>query len=134
MLRRLSRLWLAAAVAAGVVGCGGAQDLTGEWVATSDNAEGTAFVFREDSTALWLLPDTFRLRYAADRGASPHTLDLSGFGRGPLQGYLLYCIYEFVEDDTLRLDCEPGVPGERGARIRPGVFGAQQTQTFARRR
>ncbi len=114
-------------------GCADTDGLTGEWQAVSDNAEGSSFVFREDGTALWLLPDTFQLAYEADLGASPHTLDLSGFESGPLEGYVLYCIFELEGEDTLRLDCEPGVPGERGANIRPGEFGAQQTQTFARR-
>ena len=117
-----------------LVACGGSRELTGRWVATSENAEGTSFVFGDDGTVLWLLPDTFHLRYETDPGASPRTLDLSGFDRGPLQGYVLYCIYEFPEDERLRLDCEPGVPGERGSRIRPKTFGAVQTQTFVRRR
>lgn len=112
--------------------CGDSGQLTGEWVATSENAQGTTFVFRDDGTALWLLPDTFRLRYAVDNDASPSTLDLSGFDRGPLQGYVLYCIFEFESADTMRLDCEPGVDSDRGAGIRPGQFGAEQTQTFER--
>ena len=114
-------------------GCGGPDDLTGEWVAASENAQGTTFVFRDDGTALWLLPDTFRLRYEADHDASPSTLDLSGFDRGPLQGYVLYCIFELEGSDTLRLDCEPGVDTDRGEGIRPGQFGAEQTQSFERR-
>lgn len=131
MLRRALPFSIAALV--GTSGCGDSDALTGEWVATSENAEGSAFTFREDGTALWLLPDTFRLRYEADHRSSPHTLDLSGFESGPLQGYVLYCIFELEGDDTMRLDCEPGVPGERGANIRPEGFGAQQTQTFVRR-
>lgn len=114
--------------------CGDSDALTGEWVATSDNAEGSAFVFREDGTALWLLPDTFHVRYVADLGSSPHTLDLSGFERGPLEGYVLYCIFELEGDAAMRLDCEPGVDSERGPAIRPKEFGAEQTQTFERRR
>ncbi|MGH7557923.1 MAG: hypothetical protein ACREMD_09175 [Gemmatimonadota bacterium] len=114
-------------------GCADTDGLTGEWQAVSDNAEGSAFVFREDGTALWLLPDTFQVRYEADFGASPHALDLSEFETGPLEGYVLYCIFELEGDATLRLDCEPGVPGERGANIRPEEFGARQTQTFVRR-
>lgn len=114
-------------------GCGDSDGLTGEWVATSDNAEGSSFVFREDGTALWLLPDTFPIRYESDLQTSPHTLDLSGFDRGPLEGYVLYCIFELDGDAVLRLDCEPGVASDRGAAIRPKEFGAEQTQTFARR-
>ncbi|MGH7564145.1 MAG: hypothetical protein ACREK5_06955 [Gemmatimonadota bacterium] len=131
MLRRALVFAMAAIVV--MSGCGDSGGLTGEWVATSENAEGSAFIFREDGTALWILPDTFQVRYEADFGASPHTLDLSGFKSGPLQGYVLYCIFEFEGDATLRLDCEPGVATDRGAGIRPEDFGAQQTQTFVRR-
>lgn len=132
MLRRALLLAVPAIVASG--GCGDSSGLTGEWVATSDNAHGSAFVFREDGAALWLLPDTFRIRYEADFGPTPHTLDLSGFDRGPLEGYVLYCIFELEGDSALRLDCEPGVDSERGAGLRPAEFGAEQTQTFERRR
>ena len=114
-------------------GAPGASGLVGEWVATSENAERSEFVFREDGTALWLLPDTFRIRYEADLDASPHALDLSGFEEGPLRGYVLYCIFDLEGDDTMRLDCEPGVATERGAGLRPDEFGSEQTQTFARR-
>ncbi len=133
MLRRASCLAFAVVTIVVTSACGDSDGLTGEWAAASENADGSAFVFREDGTALWLLPDTFRLRYEADLGASPHTLDLSGFDRGPLQGYVLYCIFELEGGATLRLDCEPGVASDRGAAIRPGEFGAQQTQTFTRR-
>jgi len=115
-------------------GVPGASGLVGEWEATSPNAPGTAFVFRENGSALWLLPDTFRIRYEIDLDTSPHALDLSGFESGPLEGYVLYCIFDLEGDDTMRLDCEPGVATERGAGIRPDEFGGEQTQTFARRR
>lgn len=113
-------------------GVRGGSGLVGEWQATSENAEGTSFVFRDDGTALWLLPDTFRIQYEADLDASPKALDLSGFESGPLEGYVLYCVFE-LEGEELRLDCEPGVASERGAGIRPDEFGDEQTQTFARR-
>jgi hypothetical protein len=113
--------------------CGDAPALVGEWEATSENAEGSSFVFREDGTALWLLPDTFRIRYETDLDASPRALDLSGFEEGPLRGYMLYCIFDLEGDDTMRLDCEPGVATERGTGIRPDEFGGEQTQIFARR-
>ncbi|HKY61193.1 MAG TPA: hypothetical protein VJP59_09290 [Gemmatimonadota bacterium] len=131
MLRRTVAAALVAIPVAAA--CGDAPGLVGEWEATSENAEGTSFVFREDGSALWLLPDTFRIRYEADPDASPRTLDLSGFEDGPLRGYVLYCIFDLEGDDTLRLDCEPGVATERGAGIRPDEFGGEQTQTFARR-
>jgi len=114
-------------------GVPGGSGLVGEWDATSANAEGTSFVFREDGSALWLLPDTFRIRYEADRDATPRALDLLGFEDGPLEGYVLYCIFDLEGDVTLRLDCEPGVATERGAGIRPDEFGGEQTQIFARR-
>ncbi len=113
--------------------CGDDPDLVGEWEAISENAEGSAFVFGEEGTALWLLQDTFHIRYEADLDASPHTLDLSGFEEGPLEGYVLYCIFDLEGNDTMRLDCEPGVASERGAGIRPDGFGSEQTQTFVRR-
>ncbi|HET6341017.1 MAG TPA: hypothetical protein VFG78_02405 [Gemmatimonadota bacterium] len=113
--------------------CGNSPGLVGEWQATSENAAGSSFVFREDGTALWLLPDTFQIRYETDLDASPRALDLSGFEEGPLRGYVLYCIFDLDGDDTMRLDCEPGVASERGAGIRPDEFGGEQTQTFVRR-
>jgi hypothetical protein len=116
-----------------VAACGNSPGLVGEWQATSENAEGSSFVFREDGTALWLLPDTFQIRYETDLDASPRALDLSGFEKGPLRGYVLYCIFDLEGDDTMRLDCEPGVASERGAGIRPDDFGGEQTQTFVRR-
>jgi hypothetical protein len=116
-----------------VAACGNSPGLVGEWQATSENAEGSSFVFREDGTALWLLPDTFQIRYETDLHASPRALDLSGFEKGPLRGYVLYCIFDLEGDDTMRLDCEPGVASERGAGIRPDEFGGEQTQTFVRR-
>ncbi len=122
----------AALVAFTIQAACGSPSLVGEWEASSENAEGSSFIFREDGTALWLLPDTFRIRYRADFDSTPHTLDLSGFEEGPLRGYLLYCIFDFQDDDILRLDCEPGVASDRGAGIRPDAFGAQQTQIFAR--
>ncbi len=113
--------------------CGNSPGLVGQWDATSENAQGSSFVFRDDGTALWLLPDTFRIRYEVDFDASPNALDLSGFEEGPLRGYVLYCIFDLEGGDTMRLDCEPGVATERGAGIRPDEFGGEQTQTFARR-
>lgn len=113
--------------------CGDSTGLVGEWEATSENAEGTSFVFREGGSALWLLPDTFRIQYETDLDVSPHALDLSDFEDGPLEGYVLYCIFDLEGADRLRLDCEPGVATERGAGIRPDEFGGEQTQTFSRR-
>jgi hypothetical protein len=128
--RRLAATLFGISVAAA---CGNSPGLVGEWQATSENAEGSSFVFREDGTALWLLPDTFQIRYETDLDASPRALDLSGFEKGPLRGYVLYCIFDLEGDDTMRLDCEPGVASERGAGIRPDEFGGEQTQTFVRR-
>lgn len=131
MLRRtVAATLFAISVAAA---CGNSSGLVGEWQAASENAEGSSFVFREDGTALWLLPDTFQIRYETDLDASPRALDLSGFEEGPLRGYVLYCIFDLEGDDTMRLDCEPGVASERGAGIRPDEFGGEQTQTFVRR-
>ena len=125
-----------AAALAGIIvlaACGDRASLVGEWEATSENAAGSSFVFHADGTALWVLPDTFRIRYEADFGASPHALDLSGFEEGPLAGYVLYCIFELEGDDRMRLDCEPGVATDRGSGVRPNTFGSEQTQTFVRR-
>jgi len=118
--------------------------LVGSWeqsgavagAAGGDTASRQHFVFRADSTALWIVNtaarrDTFAVQYRLNATTSPAWLDLFGFGAGPLQGRTLYCIADLAVRDEFRLDCEPGRTGSTGAR--PASF-TNQTLTLRRRR
>jgi len=111
--------------------------LLGSWEQEAAPAAGSqAFVFRSDSTALWIIStparrDTFAIRYRVGAAATPLPLDLYGFARGPLQGRTLYCIVDLPTPERFRMDCEPGRSGDRADENRPRTF-TDQTVTYRR--
>lgn len=121
----------------GLAGCGGGggPTVTGTW--SGQDAEGytLTLVFEEEGGALWIadrvpgVQDTTLLTYRADTAARPRHIEIRGFTSGPLAGMTMYGIYELVGADSLRLDLEPGLPGETG--VRPDSFAAG-TMVFTR--
>ncbi|HEU4570892.1 MAG TPA: META domain-containing protein, partial [Gemmatimonadales bacterium] len=105
-----------------------AATLLGPWHVVSDNALGTGFDFRPDSTVTWQLGAPSELRYAFDPAPDPAHLDITGFPGGPLKGRTLYCVVKFSTPDRFRMDCEPG----EDPAARPHGFDAAQTEEFAR--
>lgn len=118
--------------------CGGdaGVSLVGEWTGTDTAGQTTRFVFRADSTGLWVAAtqgavDTVSLRYTLNRDTVPHHLDLSRLDRGPLAGATLYGILTFDGNDSFQLDLEPGPPGAGDRAPRPTRFTAE-TVVFTR--
>ncbi len=110
-------------------GCSGPGPLLGRWEGI-DSEQGTqTFVFERGGKAHWIIEyqgksQTFDVRYKLDRTPTPHHLDLTDFGAGPLAGQALYCLAE-VTADELRIDCRPGEPGAAGAASRPKAWSDQ---------
>lgn len=111
--------------------------IIGQWTGRDSGGNEQVFVFRTDSTALWIFnpssaqADTFNLQYTIIYKASPTQLDLTGFNRGFLKGRTLYGIVEFAGADTFRVDFEPGPPDTNAADVRPRTF-TEQTVTYTR--
>ncbi len=90
--------------------------LLGSWEGQNDTRGSMSFTFSADQTATWVVqlpsgPETMNLSYAAAARDGRLCIDLSGFETGPLVGFVMYGLVEFVDEDTLRMDLEPGPPG-----------------------
>lgn len=100
--------------------------IRGTWTGEGAAGEPFTIVFRDRNTALWItdripgVRDTLVLRYTLDTTYIPKHVNVSGFTSGPLAGMTLYGIYELEGTDSLRIDFEPGLPGE--AAVRPRDF------------
>lgn len=110
--------------------------IIGRWAGEDSNGNQQLFVFRADSTALWIFSpsakaDTFNLQYTINYNSSPTQLDLTDFDRGFLKGQTLYGIVEFTGANTFRVDFEPGPPDTVAADVRPKIF-TEQTITYIR--
>ena len=111
--------------------CAGERDkLQGTWRGQGSAGEPFTIVFRQDHSALWItdripgVQDTLALHYTVDTTYIPKQINVSGFTSGPLAGMTLYGIYELEGIDSLRLDFEPGLPGQSVVRphdFRPAV-------------
>ncbi len=89
---------------------GPAHPLLGTWSSVRPNIE-TTYVFDDKGTCVWIFngitgKDSFKLNYEVIDTLSPKSIELKGFERGPLQGMVLFGIYE-VFGDSMRLDFEP---------------------------
>ncbi len=96
----------------------------------------STLAFDLDGGARWTfdLPsgsDAYELKYELKSDHSgPTHLDFTGFTKGPFAGKTLYGIAEW-NDETLRLDAQPGDPGKGGDVVRPKAF-TEQTRVFKR--
>ncbi len=57
-------------------------------------------------------------------------IDLSGFETGPLVRFVMYGLVELVDEGTLRVDLEPGPPGNDDPR--PIALTSQDVITLTR--
>ena len=108
--------------------------IEGRWRGTSANAKGTTYEFQKLRHAvLHRASGSSPIFYSVYRDAQPPwPLDLGGFPPGhPRQGKILYCIFA-VDQDRMRLACEPGGSKDTAEQKRPKAFGAAQTQEFVR--
>lgn len=114
-----------------LAGCIGERTptLSGTWSERDGEKNGLTLVFDDSDRMLWIaervagVRDTTVLSYRVDSAAVPRQIDISGFTRGEMAGMTLYGIYELLGNDSLRLDFEPGLPGERA--VRPDGFTAE---------
>lgn len=103
------------------------HELMGSWSGEDNTGNKQTFVFRDDSTVLWIFSpateaDTFKLNYKFNKNTEPFELDLNGFNRGFLKNRSLFGILEFVDADTFRVDFEPGPTDTLPSLIRPKSF------------
>ena len=125
---RHRRAILAAASLLWLNGCIGepTPTLSGTWSEREREKNRLTLVFDDSGEMLWIaerapgVRDTTALNYRVDSAAVPRQIDISGFTSGEFSGMMLYGIYELVGRDSLRLDFEPGLPGERA--VRPDGF------------
>ena len=114
-----------------LTGCIGERTptLNGTWSGQSREGDRLTLVFDDSDRMLWIaerapgVRDTTVLSYRVDSAAVPRQIDISGFTSGEMAGMTLYGIYELLGPDSLRLDFEPGLPGERA--VRPDGFTAE---------
>ncbi len=107
--------------------------IEGRWRGTSANAKGISYEFKGRSSAVYHRASgpadiAYQLYWEAPPAWS---LNLLGFPPGPYQEKVLYCIVE-VDQDRLRLACEPGGEKDTAAAKRPKAFGGPRTQEFVR--
>lgn len=110
--------------------------LQGTWVGEDADGGRQTFIFRDDNTATWKIESaqftgSFDIEYAFDASTTPHHLDLTGFGTGPLTGQTLYGIITFDGDESFRLDVEPGAADGSGEDVRPTTF-SEQTVVYTK--
>ncbi len=111
------------------------KHLIGTW----SGPDADTFVFESNGQGRWIFArsnasDTFPIHYrAVQRRSSPpsYTLDMWGFETGFLKGRVLLCIVETASPSQMRMDCEPGQPGEESKR--PSAF-TGQTKLYQRAR
>ncbi len=134
--RTLALLPLAALLVAACYGPD-TSDLLGTWRGEDAQGNRLTFVFRDDSTVLWIVDvpagtyDTFPIRYDVDLSEDPAHIGLRGIEGGPLAGMDMYGIIDLIGEDVLRMDLEPGPPGSDPDQVRPKDFGTH-TVTFTR--
>lgn len=85
--------------------------LLGQWTSVRPDI-GTDYVFSNEGECLWIFNgmegrDTFTLDYSVVDTIDPKILELRGFDRGPLEGMVMFGIYE-ISGDSMKLDFEPG--------------------------
>ena len=131
---RLNRL-AAAPIIALSIGCAAvtatdpADRILGTWNGQEGRAAGTSMEFDSDGSATWTIGgEEYRLTYRYSALGSRHHVDLAGFTAGPLAGRTLYCLGQMPDEDTLRLDCEPG----NDPSARPATIDDAQVQIFRR--
>jgi hypothetical protein len=111
------------------------QRLIGNWQGQNDTRGSMSFSFAADSTATWIVqlptgPDTSRVSYTATAHDGRLHIDLSGFERGPLVGSVMYGLIEFAGSDTIKMDFEPGPPGDE--QVRPSDMTSADVMTLVR--
>jgi len=94
-----------------------------------------SFSFQPDGKVVWIVyppsgPDTLHADYAATAVDGRLEIDLSGFEAGPLAGLDMYGLATFDGPDSLRIDFEPGPPGDSS--LRPGDFSSTDVLTLVR--
>lgn len=111
------------------------QRLIGTWQGQNDTRGSMSFSFAADSTATWIVqlptgPDTSRVSYTTTAHDGRLHIDLSGFERGLLVGSVMYGLLEFAGADTLKVDFEPGPPGDE--QVRPSDVTSTDVMTLVR--
>jgi hypothetical protein len=112
-----------------------AQRLVGSWMGQSETRGSMAFIFDADQSAMWIVhrptaADTLHIAYVATERDGRLLIDLSGFETGPLAGLVMYGLVEFEGMDTLRIDLEPGPPGNDEPR--PAALTSPDAMTLVR--
>lgn len=129
LARRLAPRAALAALAAALLACGGSgSDVQGRWTGADAAGNRMTFDFRGGGEGSWIVevgqapPETIAMRYETDPSATPATIDLNGFGSGPLEGRVMAGIYELTGDGALRLDFEPVADPSEADSARPTEF------------
>jgi len=111
------------------------ERLLGSWAGQNETRGSMSFTFDKDGNTTWVVnlpsgPETMNISYStATQDGSLH-VDLSGFEDGPLRGLTMYGLISFDGSDTLRIDFEPGPPGDPGRR--PGALTSPDVLTLVR--
>ncbi|MFV1989024.1 MAG: hypothetical protein ACC682_17265, partial [Gemmatimonadota bacterium] len=92
------------------------QQLIGSWEGQNDTRGSMSFRFSSDGTVTWVVPvptgpETLHISYVAVAHDGRLLLNLSGFETGPLTGMVMYGLVEFESANVIRMDLEPGPPG-----------------------
>lgn len=128
MSTKIKQTLLTLSILISYISCTSSKDkLLGLW----DNKEGQILKFKKDNQAEWIFytktsSDTFQINYNININTKPMQLELTKFESGPLKGKTLFGIIEFINDSTMRFDCEPALAD------RPKNFDAEQTQTYSK--
>ena len=98
-----------------------AQQLIGSWEGRNETRGSMSFLFSPGGTATWVVPvpagpETLHVSYVAVERDGLLLLDLSGFETGPLVGLVMYGLVEFEGANVIRMDLEPGPPGDPESR------------------
>ena len=119
-------------MAAGGCSTNGGPSLVGAWSSEHPLAGPNTLIFRKDGTAIWRIEgegatgSVHHLDYAVNEGVRPMAIELKGFSHGPLEGRRLIGIFEFVDEDTLRVDLDSAPVDARGVEP-PTDFGSGST-------
>ncbi|MBU2505224.1 MAG: hypothetical protein KJ799_00640 [Bacteroidetes bacterium] len=107
-----------------IIGCSSDdKSLVGKWNGTDQIGTVQTFNFIDSENIEWTISNdhfdlTEKVKYKADFSTSPMKLDIYGFPQGPFKGKGFYGIFEFVEEDKLKVDFEAGIDET----IRPADF------------
>ena len=107
------------------------RTIVGTWIYEPEQGKQTLVLTRTGEAA-WIFQgafeDIYSLTYRVDYTAEPHTFDLQGFDRGPLDGFDLFGIVELIDDDSFRWNANPG----HDSFARPKEFIEEDTVIFHR--